>query len=272
MGTAVFYIDESGSTDTYSLPVENGRTPLFTLASVALKLDLWRNVDRAYNQLKERFFPDVLARKGRKELIEVKGNDLIAPRNATSSRRHQFLREVFNLLKSFDARLFCVTFIKSTVTPMASKSLYTHGFQILLERFNHYVANSSRHDAGIMICDSRAGAIKGKGLDKEVASSFQSFIFGNELGRTLTRMHEAPMFADSQVTVGVQLADIMASCIYSNHYYYYARDLAGAIDYHHMNKYWSLLDELQYKYASVDQTEKVFGFRVVDHRKTKPLV
>lgn len=150
---------------------------------------------------------------------------------------------------------------------MASQSMYTHGFQILLERFNHYISNSAEHESGIMICDSRAGAIKGQGLDKEVAKSFQSYVFGNPIGKTLTAMHEAPLFADSEITVGIQLADIVSSCIYANHYYYYVRDLPGAIDYEHMKPFWPYLDDLQYKYVSIDQKEKVFGFRVVNHRK-----
>jgi hypothetical protein len=268
VGTVVFYIDESGSTDTYRIPIESGRTPLFTLSSVAIELTQWREVDRLFNSLKERFFPDILARKLRREEIEVKGNDLASPRNKDSQRRHQFLLRVFRLLKDFNVRLFSVTFIKSTIHPISATSLYTHGFQILLERFHHYIENNYHHESGIMICDSRAGAIKGKGLDKEVAKSFQSFIFGNPLGRTLTTIHEAPLFADSQITVGIQLADIASSCIYANHYYYYVRNLDGAIDYQHMQKYWPLLDELQYKPPSLVEQNRMYGYRVLDHTKT----
>ena len=260
-------MDESGSTDGYTLPIPNGRTPVFTLTAVALRLDQWRDIDRKFNNLKGGFFPDVLARKTRKEEIEIKGQELSAPRNKGSDRRHRFLKEVFQLLKASNAKLFCVTFIKSDTEGMSPRSMYTHGFQILLERFNHYVVNNPDNKAGIMIRDSRAGAIKGQGLDKEVAKSFQSFVFGNPLGKTLTAMHEAPLFADSQITVGIQLADIASSCIYANHYYYYVRNLPGAIDYAHMQSYWAYLDDLQYKYSSVDESEKIFGFRVLNHRK-----
>jgi hypothetical protein len=120
-----------------------------------------------------------------------------------------------------------------------------------------------------MICDSRASAIKGQGLDKEVAKSFQSYLFGNPLGRTFTKMHEAPLFADSQITVGIQLADIASSCIFSNHYHCYCRDLPGAIAYQHMQRYWPLIDELQYKHLPEDESERMYGFRVINHRKQR---
>ena len=81
MSTVVFYTDESGSAERFSEPLEPGATPVFTLTSIALPLNEWRTFDRKYNNLKRHFFPEILERKGRKEDIEIKGNDLTSPRN-----------------------------------------------------------------------------------------------------------------------------------------------------------------------------------------------
>jgi hypothetical protein len=263
--TVVFYTDESGSTDNYNCPLENGKTPIFTLSSVALPLQQWRSFDRDFNNLKAKFFPEELTRKNRKEEIEIKGNEITSPRNKDSSRRQEFLKRSFSLLKKYDGKIFAVTFIKSCKKPISSRSIYTHGFQILLERYDHFIKTSRKYDAGLIICDSRAGAFKGNSLDKEVAKSYQSYIFGNKIGRTLTGINESPLFADSKITVGIQLADIISSVIYTNHYYYYAREIEGAIDYQHMQKWWPAINELEYKYISPDRKNDVFGIRVINH-------
>jgi hypothetical protein len=261
--TIVFYTDESGSSEPYTLPLKNGQTPVFTLSSIALPLSEWRNFDRTFNALKAEFFPDELEVKVRKENIEIKGNDLTSPRNRNSSRRQEFLKRVFYLLKQLNAKIFAVSFIKSVEKPMSSKSIYTHGFQILLERYNSYLEKEKPDDNGIIICDSRAGAIKGNGLDKEVAQSYQSFIFGNPTGKTFTRINESPLFADSKITVGIQLADIISSVIYTNHYHFYSRDIPGAVDYSHMNKWWTYIKELEYKNTTPQKS--VYGIRVINH-------
>jgi len=263
--TVVFYTDESGSTDNYQCLLENGKTPIFTLSSVALPINQWRSFDRDFNNLKGKFFPEQLARKTRKEEIEIKGNEITSPRNKDSLRRQEFLKRSFSLLKKYDAKIFAVTFIKSCDNPISSRSIYTHGFQVLLERYDHFIKTSKKYDTGLIICDSRAGAFKGNSLDKEVAKSYQSYIFGNRIGRTLTSINESPLFADSKITVGIQLADIISSVIYTNHYYYYARSVEGAVDYQHMQKWWPAINELEYKYVSPDRKSDVFGIRVINH-------
>lgn len=268
MSTVVFYTDESGSAERFSEPLEPGATPVFTLTSIALPLNEWRTFDRKYNNLKRHFFPEILERKGRKEDIEIKGNDLTSPRNKESSRRQKFLERVFHLLKSFDAKIFAVTFVKDKDNPISSRSMYTHGFQILLERFNKFVETSGKFDSGIIICDSRAGAIKGQGLDKEVAKSFQSYIFGNEKGKSFTFIQEAPLFADSKITVGLQLADIISSVIYTNHYHYYARNVEGAVDYSHMQRWWPKIAELEFESKQdAEGSYAIRGIRVINHKK-----
>ena len=85
-------------------------------------------------------------------------------------------------------------------------------------------------------------------------------------GRTFINILEAPLFADSRLTVGLQVVDIFASTLFTNHYHYYLRGTDGAPNYGHMRKYWSTIDALQYKSRQLVDGHKVFGYRVVDHR------
>ncbi len=104
------------------------------------------------------------------------------------------------------------------------------------------------------------------GLDGEVARSHMSYIFGHTTGRTFTNILEAPLFADSRLTVGLQLSDIFAANLYATHHNYYLRTLAGSPDYRHATAYWPALNRLQFK--SVGQVDgfTVFGYRVVNLR------
>jgi len=52
MATCVIYIDEAGTPYGHHIPLENGETPIFTLAALAFPLWEWRARDRAYLSLK----------------------------------------------------------------------------------------------------------------------------------------------------------------------------------------------------------------------------
>jgi hypothetical protein len=126
--------------------------------------------------------------------------------------------------------------------------------------------------AGVLIVDART-----KNLDFLVANSHLSYLFGNPTGREFTALTEAPVFVDSRLSAGVQLADILGSCLYG--YYYQKRcstipglfnggfpvtpaqlaanpagpwtTRATARNYSHMKQYWSRLDALQFRRTDV---------------------
>jgi hypothetical protein len=154
VSTCIIYIDEAGSPYGHHIPLENGETPIFTLAALAFPLWEWRARDRAYLALKRQFFPDLLGKLDKRdEEYEIKGRDIAAPR-----------------------------------------------------------------------------------------------------------------FADSRLTVGLQLVDIFASNLFANQYHYYLRNVVGGIDYSHMQEYWNAVNKLQYKSRQAIDGYQVFGYRVIDQR------
>jgi hypothetical protein len=262
MSTCVFYIDEAGSPDSHQVPLQSGTTPIFTLGALAFPLSEWRSLDREFLSLKRQFFPDELGRSSaRDEETEIKGRELTSPHQATSSRRHAFLKEVLSFARRHQGTTFGVSFLKNPSDPAPARSLYTNALQILVERFSQFVAEHPVYSNGVLICDSRM-----KHFDITVARSHMSYVFGNEIGRQLTNLQEAPLFADSRLTVGLQVTDILVSVLYTNHYDYYLRNLDGAPDYGHMRKYWPIVDELQFKGRQLVDGFRRYGYRPVDLR------
>jgi hypothetical protein len=271
MSTLVVYVDEAGNVDAHHQPPLSGETPLFTLAAVGLPLADWRQRDREFFKLKRQFFPDEMGRPDRRdEEVEIKGRDLTSPRQRRSSRRREFNRRVLTYLRERGATTFASTFLKNSTAATSHRSLYSKALQILVERVSLHVAERPACSNAILIVDSR---MKGPaGLDVAVARSHMSYIFGHQTGRTFTNILEAPLFADSRLTVGLQLADIVASNIYANHYHYYLRDAPGALDYSHAPRCWALLDTLQFKSVGQVDGRRIYGYRVVDLRETSAIL
>lgn len=267
MGTCVVYIDEAGNPYSHKIPLEPGSTPIFTLAAVALPLWEWRARDRAFLSLKHQFFQDLLSKtEKRHEEYEIKGREIASPHNKTSTRRHIFNRRVLSFVKQNGGCCFGVTFIKNPAKPVSHKSIYTQGFQILTERISLFVTEHPAYSNAILICDSRMKGVSG---DISVARSHMSYIFGHETGRTFLNILEAPLFADSRLTVGLQIVDIFASNLFSNQYHYYCRNIEGAIDYSHMKVHWGQIDELEFKSRGTLDGYPVHGYRTIDLQKSK---
>ncbi len=261
MSTCVLYVDESGDINSHSVPITNGKTPIFTLTGVALPLEEWRNLDREYLGLKRNFFKPELDRSTKRpEQFEVKGNSLTSPRNKRSDRRHQFLKELCDMVNRYGGKLFCVSMIKNPVTPTPPTTIYTHSLQIMVERYNCFVAEHKYFDKGIIIADSTLR------FDQRVAKSHMSFIFGHETGRQLTCIYEAPLFADSKLTVGLQIADNLSSMIFTNHYHHHCKDIEGAVSYEHMTQHWPTISSLEFRSRNrYDGGYIKFGFKVLNH-------
>ena len=275
MAEWALYLDETGSTERHVLPVAIGNTPAFTLGGVILPLDKWREYDRAYLYLKRDFFRAEIDRSKKTDIAwEIKGTDLFAPRNAASERNKVFAYKVLDLIKAFGGRVIGVTFLKSVSEPMSKTSIYTKGLQIIAERYDIYLRE--QNSSGIMIIDSRmAHTRKGSGLDYTVATSYLSFIFGNKEGQQLKRIIEGPIFADSGLTAGLQIADIVSGMIYTTTY---AHKLApqgadtarGFLDYTHATKFSNPLRDVTFVSKNKYGSQTIFGLRILDHRDEEP--
>jgi hypothetical protein len=288
----LIYVDEAGNPEPHDEPIFDGQTPLFCLSAVAVDARHWRDLDRSLFGLKRTYFaPEIGAfcaanPDKRPEHYEVKGNYLLKPSNARMYRNRVFTSKVLEVLEEHQARLFSAVWRKDAASPSSPAAIYNHSLQVLTERFHYHCR--ARGDTGIMIVDSRS-----KVLDFTVASSHLSFLFGHAGGRTYTTLVEAPLFADSRLSAGLQYADIVGSCIYGNFYQRRCSAIPGhyegfdpisrqrfmaieptarevrtpARDYLHSGWYWSTLERLQFKRTDVAApapgtvVEGYYGFR-----------
>lgn len=271
MSTCVFYIDEAGSSDGHHIPIIKGETPIFTLAALAFPLNEWRERDRLFFALKRKFFSDYLGKENKRdEEMEIKGNELTAPRSVKSPRKTEFNRQTLQFIKKHHGVAFGVTFLKNSVNPTSSMSMYTRGLQILVERFSTFISESDDFENAIIICDSRMKGMSEKGLDISVARSHMSYIFGNDTGKQLTNILEAPLFADSRLTVGLQLVDVFASNLFTTKYCYYKfGEISGGENYSHMIRFWPLIENLQFQSQHLVNSRRVFGYKTIDFRTNK---
>lgn len=253
-----FYIDEAGSPEGHHEPLLDGETPIFTLNSLCVKAGNWRDLDRDYLRLKRRFFQKEIGNEPA-EYFEIKGSELTRPGSRTNKRAHKFIEQVFVLCRKHGITLFSIIFVKNPAEPTSKKSLYTMALQYLCERFQAFLEELVDGDNGIIIMDSRM-----HNVDLEVGQSHLSFIFGHETGRTCDRILEAPMFANSKLTAGLQIIDIVGSCIYTNFYHRNCMFVPGALDYSHMVTYWPELSALEYQSQRLYDGHRRSGYRVID--------
>ncbi len=263
------YLDEAGTPDPHQLPLTSGQTPIFTLAGVALPLSRWRDYDRQYLYLKREFFPAEIDRSSKIDAVwEIKGADLLGPRNATSERNRAFTLRVLDLISDFNGRVFGVSVLKGARRPTAKATIYTKALQILAERYEAFLREADQ--TGGMILDSRMAHLrKGAGLDYTVAISYLSFIFGNPDGQLLKRLIEAPLFADSGLTAGLQVADIVAALVYTNTYREKlapegADTARGYLDYRHTKRFYASLRSRVFSSQAPAGGRSLFGLRTLD--------
>lgn len=265
----LIYVDEAGSSDPHKEPLIVGQTPLFVIASLTFRSDEWRKLDREYRDLKVRFFKTEIG-ASRPEQFEVKGSDLVRPSNKNSRRRHTFLRYALQLAIDHNATGFAVVFKKNSLKPTAKASLYNMGMQYAVERFGYFIDEvcigaderfPAQNCHGMVIADSRM-----RNLDRNVAISHLSWIFGHPMGQRCTRIVEAPTFTFSELSVGIQLTDIFASALYARYYQRMcAKTVPGAIDYSHMQYADAYTDQLQWHARKAIDGYFVRGYRIIDH-------
>lgn len=262
----IFYVDESGSPHAHREPLQHGDTPLFVLASLALQASRWRALDRAYRGWKARFFAKEIGAR-RPEQFEVKGTELIGPHNRSSRRRHSFARRVFRLCLENQVRGFAVVLRKDAANPTSATSMYTMALQYLTERFQCFLdETASGASTGLAAEDAQAVVIadsRMNNLDLNVAVSHLSYIFGNPVGQTCTRIIEAPTFTFSQLSVGLQLTDIFASYVYARAYQRHCAALAGAVSYAHLDYFAEYGDRLEFRSAERYNGYQIRGLRFI---------
>jgi len=218
-----FYFDESGSRDPSAGTEENPKDHLYVLLAVGMWEGQWRHFETEISGLKLEL-AGYLQRdgKGRFELAdcEVKSNWVRVPTEREKRSRFlhglhsddltrltdAFFRQVAKRNTVILASVIDKRFLHDYVT---HETLHKKAYEFLLERIQHYMREyHPRHRALIVMDDT------GKQLNRAVAMKHASFQRAGNRNMAFPAVVEYPFFTRSELSNGVQLADLLAYSVY----------------------------------------------------------
>ena len=139
--------------------------------------------------------------------MELKGRLLLNDRALTLPKTRDFVEQFIVLCKEVGAVFFAV--VQEGTFTLASESdklpsLYRH----LLRRVNTYMEDKHQEDQAVFFFD---------GIDhrtnQKIAISFNNFMYRHHWGQSSKNILPTPFFCDSEVSPGIQMADVMAYCV-----------------------------------------------------------
>lgn len=218
-----FYFDESGSRDPSVGTAEHPKDHLYVLLAVGMYERQWFLFDRAISTLKLELIDSLRSTgKSRFELAdcEVKSNWV---RNAKErARKSPFLNSLcdqdrerlihcfFTQIQARRAVVMAAVVNKRYLHEHVSHEiLHKKAYEFLLERIEHFMAAyHPKHNALIVMDDLS------KELNCAVAMKHAYFQRAGNQNLTFRHIVEYPFFTRSELSNGVQLADLLAYSVY----------------------------------------------------------
>jgi hypothetical protein len=219
-----FYFDESGNRDPDV--GGNGRPdkdPIYVLSAVGMFENNWWKFDRAIARVKLEL-ADYLRRdgKGQFELAdcEIKSN-WIRNRQERQEKspflhslddadRERLVKTYFDQLPLVNAVMFSVVVDKRHLHDhMTHETLHKKAYELILERIEHFMADyHPKHNALVVMDDTS------KELNRAVAMKHAYFQRSGNQNVNFRHIIEYPFFTRSELSNGVQLADLCAYNVY----------------------------------------------------------
>ena len=204
-----FYIDESGNRD-----VKKTDEP-YVLTAVGMYENQWRGFNTHLNGMKtnlaRQYSPDI-----RQNQMKVKSNFITKPRARNNSPFFSVLSDEdshhisAHYLNQLDRAKMCI--VASVIDKAelregtTGEQMHEWAYKLLLERIQHFMGN--KHNALIIMDDA------GANLNRSITLMHARLLnFGNEV-MDFRNIIEYPFFVSSELSNGVQLADLVAYTIY----------------------------------------------------------
>jgi len=220
----LFYFDESGSRDP---DVGGNGAPdkdnLYVLLAIGIWEGNWRKLDRAVAHVKLEL-ADYLRRdgKGAYELAdcEVKSNWIrnVKERekkspflfNLDGADRERLVKTFFEQLENSRAIIFAVVIDKRYLHEhMTYETLHKKAYELILERIEHFMVEfHPKHNALVIMDDTS------RYLNQAVAMKHAFFQRAGNQNVIFRHIIEYPFFTRSELSNGVQLADLCAYNVY----------------------------------------------------------
>jgi len=192
------FIDESG------IPHPNDSALKPSVAAVCLLEPHYRRIDKHLFSLKQRFLGN--PRK------EIKAKKLLKPYvYANLPDERELIESVFDLIRETDdLAIYASITEKPSKDPEWSEDHLPILYRRLLQRIQYHLEEFCEPDEmAIIIYDGDGkGGIKG-GL----SFAINAFLIRSSDGNSMQRIITTPFFVNSEITPGIQLADIVVGCI-----------------------------------------------------------
>ena len=218
-----FYFDESGSRDPSVGTMQQPKDHLYVLLAVGMFEGHWRPFDLSISRLKLEL-ADYLRRDGKGQFdladCEVKSNWIRNP--GARDKKSPFLaalddndrsRLVETYLRQLvDRKLVVMAVVvdKRHLYPnVTHEGLHTRAYEYLLERIQHFMRDAHPKHRAVIVMDDTSLQ-----LNRAVALRHARFQRAGNQNMQFPAITEYPFFTRSELSNGVQLADLLAYSVY----------------------------------------------------------
>ncbi|MDI6857345.1 MAG: DUF3800 domain-containing protein [Dehalococcoidia bacterium] len=190
------FIDQSGDVH----PSATTLRPV--LAAVCIDQARSRDLSRQMFNMKKRLTENP-------ENFELKGHKLLT-RTTFEKRaaKRELVESTFELIRNIDLTLFAIVMERPTVVPLLQPGMLPNQYRYILQRVALLLDAQSHDDMALLIFDGQ-----GPNFGRDLSSAISGFLFKHPEGQSYSRIVETPLFVDSRITPGIQIADMVASCV-----------------------------------------------------------
>lgn len=199
----IFFFDESGHPhphDTTSRPVKG---------CIGFPIAQSRTLTAQLYALKREMLPDPSPQAESSYKAHAIFNQATFSRVGT---KWAYLREAINLAIELPVVSFFIVMRQPRRPPNISEGYLSTETCYLLQRINAYMTTEKSEEKAILVFDSQDMA-----SDEETSIAMQNFLFRHRDARNWGNIMEVPLFVDSRITPGVQIADYFVSCVRQYH-------------------------------------------------------
>ncbi|MGH8932949.1 MAG: DUF3800 domain-containing protein [Egibacteraceae bacterium] len=119
--------------------------------------------------------------------------------------KKEFIEALFEFLRDFDLTVFAIVMERPLKPPYRGPEILPRQYWWLLERVNHLIENDHPTQHAVVVFDGQDPA-----SNKLLSDRFTSFMARTSIGRSMSYIVPSPLFADSSLTPGLQIADLFA--------------------------------------------------------------
>lgn len=207
------YIDESGNTATFQ---ENG-SKILVLTGCIIEENQKLSIEQKFRAIKKKFYfdPDIEIKSNYLRYANPDITNISSPIKLKDRHKYDELeKELAEFMQGIRTLLISVVIDKKAYWERyPAQNPYEAAYIFLLERYQTILQRSNHY--GICIIDPREGTVEKKFIDKEI-DKIHNLVRWSEgsFWKKCPNIIERALFSTSDLTVGIQLADLYCYPVY----------------------------------------------------------